>query len=158
MTAKKTSPLQPGDPAPDFELLTDAGEPLRLSSLAGKKVVLYFYPRADTPGCTREACEFRDQFPRIEKKGTVVLGVSPDKPASQAKFKQKYQLPFTLLSDTEHKVAEAYGVWKEKNMYGKKTMGIERTTFIIDEQGRIARIFPKVKVDGHAAEVLAALG
>jgi peroxiredoxin Q/BCP len=157
LAARKASALQPGDPAPDFELLTDAGVPLRLSSMAGRKVVLYFYPRADTPGCTREACEFRDALPRIEKKGTTVLGISPDKPASLARFKQKYQLPFTLLSDPEHKVAEAYGVWKEKNMYGKKTMGIERTTFILDEQGRIARIFPKVKVDGHAAQVLEAL-
>lgn len=158
MASEKASSLQPGDPAPDFELLTDAGETFRLSSLAGKKVVLYFYPRADTPGCTREACEFRDHLPRIERKGTVVLGISPDKPASQARFKQKHRLPFTLLSDTEHKVAQAYGVWKEKSMYGKKTWGIERTTFLIDEQGKIARIFPKVKVDGHAAEVLAALG
>jgi peroxiredoxin Q/BCP len=150
--------LQAGRPAPDFELLTDTGEPLKLSSLRGRKVVLYFYPRANTPGCTREACDFRDHLPRLARKGTVVLGISPDKPATQAKFKEKYQLPFTLLSDPDHKVAEAYGVWKAKTMYGKKTMGIERTTFIIDEEGKIAKIFPKVKVDGHAAEVLAALG
>lgn len=150
--------MEVGRPAPDFELLTDAGEPLKLSSLRGRKVILYFYPRANTPGCTREACEFRDQLPRISRKKAVVLGISPDKPATQAKFKQKYQLPFTLLSDSDHKVAEAYGVWKSKTMYGKKTMGIERTTFVIDEEGRIAKVFPKVKVDGHAAEVLAALG
>lgn len=150
--------LEPGRPAPDFELLTDAGEPLKLSSLRGRKVVLYFYPRANTPGCTREACDFRDHLPRISRKGTVVLGISPDKPATQAKFKEKYQLPFTLLSDPDHKVAAAYGVWKAKTMYGRKTMGIERTTFVIDEEGKIAKIFPKVKVDGHAAEVLAALG
>ncbi len=149
--------MEVGRPAPDFELLTDAGEPLRLSSLRGRKVILYFYPRANTPGCTREACEFRDQLPRISRKKAVVLGISPDKPATQTKFKQKYQLPFTLLSDPDHKVAEAYGVWKAKTMYGKKTMGIERTTFVIDEEGRIAKVFPKVKVDGHAAEVLAAL-
>lgn len=150
--------LEAGRPAPDFELLTETGEPLKLSSLRGRKVVLYFYPRANTPGCTREACEFRDHLPRISRKGTVVLGISPDKPATQAKFKEKYHLPFTLLSDPDHKVAEAYGVWKAKTMYGKKTMGIERTTFIIDEEGKIAKVFPKVKVDGHAAEVLAALG
>jgi peroxiredoxin Q/BCP len=155
---KQPVTLAPGDPAPDFELLTETGEPLKLSSFRGKKVVLYFYPKADTPGCTREACDFRDHLPKVSRKGAIVLGVSPDKPASQAKFKQKYQLPFSLLSDTAHEAAAAYGVWKEKNMYGKTYMGIERTTFVIDEQGKIARIFPKVKVDGHAAEVLAALG
>jgi peroxiredoxin Q/BCP len=150
--------LEVGRPAPDFELLADTGEPLKLSSLRGRKVVLYFYPRANTPGCTREACDFRDHLPRLSRKGAVVLGISPDKPATQAKFKEKYQLPFPLLSDPDHKVAQAYGVWKAKTMYGKKTMGIERTTFVIDEEGKIAKIFPKVKVDGHAAEVLAALG
>jgi peroxiredoxin Q/BCP len=150
--------LEVGRPAPDFELLADTGEPLKLSSLRGRKVVLYFYPRANTPGCTREACDFRDHLPRLSRKGAVVLGISPDKPATQAKFKEKYHLPFPLLSDPDHKVAQAYGVWKAKTMYGKKTMGIERTTFVIDEEGKIAKIFPKVKVDGHAAEVLAALG
>jgi len=149
--------LSIGSAAPDFTLLTDAGAELRLSSLQGKKVVLYFYPKADTPGCTREACSFRDEFPRIEAAGTVVLGVSPDKPESQARFKKKYDLPFALLADTEHAVAELYGVWKLKKNYGKEYMGIERTTFVIDTAGKIARIFPKVKVDGHSEQVLAAL-
>jgi thioredoxin-dependent peroxiredoxin len=143
--------------APDFTLLTDAGEELTLSSLRGKKVVVYFYPKADTPGCTREACGFRDDFPRIESANTVVLGVSPDKPAALAKFKAKYSLPFTLLSDVEHVVAEQYGVWVEKTNYGKQYMGIERTTFLIDTAGRLAKLFPKVKVDGHSDAVLAAL-
>lgn len=120
-------------------------------------MVLYFYPKADTPGCTREACSFRDDFPRIEAANTVVLGVSPDKPAALAKFKTKYSLPFTLLSDVEHTVAEQYGVWKLKKNYGKEYMGIERTTFVIGADGKIARIFPKVKVDGHSEAVLAAL-
>jgi peroxiredoxin Q/BCP len=158
MPTKKTVELAPGDPAPDFELQTDTGESLRLSSLRGSNVVLYFYPRADTPGCTREACDFRDHQPGIEKKNTVVLGISPDKPAQQAKFKSKYQLPFTLLCDVENQVAAAYGVWKEKDMYGKKYMGIERTTFVIDREGKIAKVFAKVKVEGHAEAVLAVLG
>jgi thioredoxin-dependent peroxiredoxin len=149
--------LEIGSQAPDFTLLTYAGEELALSSLRGKKVVLYFYPKADTPGCTREACSFRDDFPRIEAENTVVLGVSPDKPASLEKFKTKYSLPFTLLSDVEHAVAEQYGVWKLKKNYGKEYMGIERTTFVLGTNGKIARIFPKVKVDGHSAAVLAAL-
>jgi len=148
--------LQEGTKAPDFTLATDSGETLKLSSLHGKNVVLYFYPKADTPGCTREACAFRDDFPRIEAAETVVLGVSPDKPPALAKFKTKYNLPFTLLSDPEHGVAEKYGVWVEKSNYGRKYMGIERTTFVIDKQGKIAKIFPKVKVDGHSAQVLAA--
>src|ERR1035438_62095 len=142
--------LTEGSKAPDFTLFTDAEEKLTLSSLQGKKVVLYFYPKADTPGCTREACSFRDDFPRIEAANTVVLGVSPDKPAALAKFKTKYSLPFTLLSDVEHAVAEQYGVWALKKNYGKEYMGIERTTFVIGTDGKIARIFPKVKVDGHS--------
>jgi peroxiredoxin Q/BCP len=149
--------LQVSSPAPDFTLLTDAGEKLTLSSFRGKKVVLYFYPKADTPGCTREACGFRDDFPRIEAENTVVLGVSPDKPEALAKFKTKYALPFTLLSDLEHAVAEQYGVWAEKTNYGKKYMGIERTTFVIDTTGKLAKLFSKVKVDGHSEAVLAAL-
>jgi thioredoxin-dependent peroxiredoxin len=130
--------LQVGSQAPDFTLL-------------------YFYPKADTPGCTREACSFRDDFPRIEAANTVVLGVSPDKPEALAKFKAKYSLPFTLLSDLEHAVAEQYGVWTLKKNYGKEYMGIERTTFVIGTDGKIARLFPKVKVDGHSEAVLAAL-
>jgi peroxiredoxin Q/BCP len=149
--------LKQGDPAPDIRLQTDAGEPFRLSAHRGKKVVLYFYPKADTPGCTTEACEFRDLTAQIAAKGAVIIGISPDQVKAQAKFKDKYELPFTLLADADRAAAEAYGVWKEKNMYGRKVMGIERTTFIIDEKGRIARIFPKVKAKGHAAEVLAAL-
>jgi peroxiredoxin Q/BCP len=149
--------LKEGDSAPDIHLDTDSGQPFDLSSLHGKNVVLYFYPKADTPGCTKEACEFRDTSPRLTKANTVIVGVSPDTTNAQAKFKHKFDLPFTLLADSEHKAAEAYGVWKEKNMYGKKVMGIERTTFLIDEQGKIRKIFSKVKPAGHAAEVLAAL-
>jgi peroxiredoxin Q/BCP len=149
--------LKEGSKAPDFTLATDSGVKLKLSSLHGKNVVLYFYPKADTPGCTREACSFRDDFPRFDTAAAVVLGISPDKPPALAKFKTKYALPFTLLADPEHAVAEHYGVWVGKSMYGKKYMGIERTTFLIGKDGKIAKIFPKVKVDGHSAEVLAAL-
>ncbi len=149
--------LQEGDKAPDIQLETDTGEPFKLSAHKGKKVVLYFYPRADTPGCTIEACEFRDQSKKFTKKDAVIVGISPDAVKSQAKFKDKFDLPFTLLCDVDKKAAEAYGVWKEKNMYGKKVMGIERTTFVIGEDGRIAKIYPKVKAQGHAEQVLAAL-
>ncbi len=123
--------LQVGDQAPDIALLTDSGAEFKLSALKGKRVVLYFYPRADTPGCTIEACEFRDGIKKFEKKGAAVVGVSPDKPAAQAKFKDKFDLPFTLLADEEKAAAQAYGVWQEKNMYGKKVMGIVRSTFVI---------------------------
>jgi peroxiredoxin Q/BCP len=150
--------MKEGDLAPDIELATDRGDALRLSTLRGRKVVLYFYPRASTPGCTTEACEFRDASGDFKRHNASIIGVSPDKPATQQKFKAAYDLPFTLLCDVEKAAAEAYGVWKEKNMYGKKVMGIERTTFIIGEDGRIERIFPKVKAKGHAGEVLAALG
>jgi peroxiredoxin Q/BCP len=149
--------LKPGDEAPDVHLRTDAGEELRLSDLRGKRVVLYFYPKADTPGCTVEACEFRDDSAAFADKDAVIIGVSPDKPAAQAKFKQKYDLPFTLLADEDKSAAQAYGVWKEKNMYGRKTMGIERTTFVISPAGKIERIFGKVKAKGHAAAVLETL-
>ncbi|HTM51925.1 MAG TPA: thioredoxin-dependent thiol peroxidase [Bryobacteraceae bacterium] len=149
--------LKEGDPAPEIELETDTGEPFRLSDLKGRKVVLYFYPRADTPGCTVEACEFRDQSKIFSKKDAVIVGLSPDAVKAQSKFKDKFKLPFTLLCDVDKKAAEAYGVYKEKNMYGKKVMGIERTTFLIGADGRIARIFPKVKAQGHAAQVLASL-
>jgi peroxiredoxin Q/BCP len=150
--------LHEGDPAPEIALDTDSGQPFQLSSLKGRNVVLYFYPKADTPGCTKEACAFRDTSQKFTKGNTVIVGVSPDPSKAQAKFKDKFDLPFTLLADTDHQAAEAYGVWKEKSMYGKKYMGIERTTFVIDPEGRIKKIFPKVKVDGHAEEVLAVIG
>lgn len=147
-----------GDLAPEISLDTDAGQRFQLSSLKGKNVVLYFYPKADTPGCTKEACAFRDNSKKFTKANTEIVGVSPDASQAQARFKDKFDLPFTLLADTEHKAAEAYGVWKEKNMYGKKYFGVERTTFVIGADGTIKKIFPKVKVEGHAEEVLEALG
>jgi peroxiredoxin Q/BCP len=149
--------LKEGDPAPDITVRTDAGEEFRLSDLKGKRVVLYFYPKADTPGCTTEACEFRDDMKKFAKKGVAIVGVSPDKPAAQAKFKQKYDLPFTLLADEDKAAAHAFGVWKEKNMYGKKVMGIERSTFVIGADGKIEKIYGKVKAQGHAGAVLEAL-
>jgi peroxiredoxin Q/BCP len=149
--------LKEGDPAPDFTVQDDQGKNFQLSSLKGKQVVLYFYPKADTPGCTKEACGFRDTISKFKKRGAAVIGVSPDEPSAQAKFKAKYDLSFPLLADTGHQVAEAYGVWKEKSLYGKKYMGIERTTFLIGKDGKIAKIFAKVKPEGHAEEVLAAL-
>jgi peroxiredoxin Q/BCP len=149
--------LKAGLKAPEVSLETDAGDKFKLSSLKGKNVVLYFYPKANTSGCTKEACSFRDEMPAIQKAGAMVVGVSPDPIKPIASFRQKHQLNFTLLADPDHKVSESYGVWKEKSMYGRKYMGIERTTFIIGKDGKIARIFPKVKVEGHTAEVLAAL-
>jgi peroxiredoxin Q/BCP len=149
--------LKVGDEAPEISVHTDTGEDFRLSALKGKRVVLYFYPKADTPGCTVEACEFRDGLKGFAGKGAAIVGISPDKPAAQAKFKEKYELPFTLLADEQKAAAEAYGVWKEKIMYGRKTMGIERTTFVISPDGKIERIYGKVKAKGHAAEVLAEL-
>ena len=149
--------LKVGDPAPDIHVHTDSGQDFRLSEMKGKRVVLYFYPRAGTPGCTVEACEFRGAIQAFGGKGATVIGVSPDKPAALAKFKQKYDLPFTLLADQDKAAAEAYGVYKEKNMYGKKVMGIERTTFVIGPDGKIEKIYRKVKAKGHAAEVLAGL-
>jgi len=142
-----------GDRAPAFSLKADHGTTVTLKSLAGKNVVLFFYPRDDTPGCTKEACGFRDALPRFEGIDAVVLGVSPDSLESHRKFKQKYDLPFPLLVDEGHRLADEFGVWKQKSMYGLKFMGIERTTVIIDSKGRIARIFPKVKVPGHVEEV-----
>lgn len=150
--------LREGDPAPDFELETDAGERLRLSELRGRTVVLYFYPRAGTPGCTVEACEFRDVTPELKRSGAVVLGISPDTPEAQARFKARHNLPFTLLADPEKKAAQAYGVWKEKQLYGRKIMGVERTTFVIGPDGTIHRIFRKVRPRGHALQVIEALG
>ena len=143
--------------APDFTVVTDDGSKLKLSSLRGRNVVLYFYPKDDTPGCTVEACELRDAFPRFSKTDAVILGVSPDGVASHQKFKKKFELPFTLLADTDHAIAEAYGVWVEKSMYGKKYMGVQRATFVIDKKGSVAKVYPKVKPEGHAAEVEAEL-
>ena len=150
--------LKVGQKAPDFTLMNDAGEKVKLSSYKGRKIVLYFYPKDDTPGCTTEACNFRDGIAEIEKQGAMVLGVSADSVDSHKKFKNKFELNFPLLSDPDKKMIESYGVWKEKSMYGKKYMGIERTTFIIDENGKISHIFPKVKVTDHYDEVLKALG
>ncbi len=149
--------LKAGDKAPGFSLATDGGGNVSLKDLKGEKVVLYFYPKDDTSGCTTEACEFRDSWSAVKAAGAVVLGVSPDSAASHDKFKAKYKLPFTLLADPDHSVAEAYGAWGEKSMYGRKYMGILRSTFIINADGRIATVFSKVKPKGHAAEVLAAL-
>jgi thioredoxin-dependent peroxiredoxin len=149
--------LDIGDKAPDFTLPTDGGGSVTLSKLKGKNVVLYFYPKDDTTGCTAEACAFRDTFPRFKKLDAAVIGISRDSVASHDKFKKKYELPFTLAADTEGKVTEAYGVWVEKSMYGRKYMGIERATFVIDEKGKIAQIWHKVKVPGHADEVMKAV-
>ena len=149
--------LEEGKAAPDFTLHDQNGQPVKLSTHKGKSVVLYFYPKDDTSGCTKEACAFRDARADYENAGEVVLGVSPDDVKSHKKFADKYELPFTLLADPETKVCQAYGVWKEKSMYGKKYMGVERTTFVINPKGKIARIFPKVKVDGHCEAVLEAI-
>jgi peroxiredoxin Q/BCP len=149
--------IEEGSKAPDFTLPTHDGTKLKLSSLRGAPVVLYFYPKDDTPGCTREACGFRDAKAKFAKHKAVVLGVSPDSPASHEKFRAKYKLPFTLLADEGHKVAEKYGAWREKNMYGKKSMGIVRSTFVIDAAGTVAKVFKAVKVDGHDEQVLAVL-
>src|SRR5262249_14797079 len=146
-----------GQKAPDFTVMNDAGEKVKVSDFKGKKVVLYFYPKDDTPGCTTEACAFRDGFDEIKQHGAVILGVSTDSVESHVKFKNKFNLNFTLLADTDKKIVEAYGTWKEKSMYGKKYMSIERTTFIIDPQGKISHIFPKVKVNEHYDEVIEAL-
>lgn len=149
--------LKIGDAAPDFSLLGSDGKTYSLKDFKGKKVVLYFYPKDDTSGCTAEACSFRDNLSAIKKKDAVVIGVSADSVESHTKFIDKYDLNFTLLSDENKTVLKKYGVWKEKSMYGRKYMGIERTTFIINEHGKISHIFPKVKVNGHTEEVLTAL-
>ena len=141
-----------------FTLETDAGEMLSLKELRGKTVVLYFYPKDDTTGCTLEACEFRDLFPRFSKLDAVILGISPDTARKHGKFKAKFNLPFTLLADVDHAVAERYGLWAEKLFWGRKYMGVERTTYIIGPDGKIRTIFAKVNPDGHAADVAAALG
>lgn len=149
--------IEEGKLAPSFSLADQDGKVHALKNYLGKKVVLYFYPKDNTPGCTKEACNFRDEFALFKKNSTVVFGVSADSVKSHKKFSEKFTLPFPLLSDESKKMIEAYGVWKEKSMYGKKYMGIERTTVIIDEKGKIKKIFPKVKVEGHTEEVLEAL-
>ncbi|MGO9600383.1 MAG: thioredoxin-dependent thiol peroxidase [Isosphaeraceae bacterium] len=149
--------VEVGKPAPDFTLQDQLGKKVTLSKLKGSPIVLYFYPKDETPGCTKEACAFRDAFAEYEKLGAKIVGVSPDGVESHAKFIEKHELPFTLLADTERKVCEAYGVWKERNMYGKKSMGVERTSFVIDSKGIVRQVFPKVKVDGHSDAVLTAI-
>jgi len=149
--------LTEGTLAPDFTLPSDGGSEVTLSDYRGKKVVLYFYPKDNTSGCTTEACNFRDDYSDIIAAGAVVLGVSPDTVKSHQKFKLKLELPFALLSDPDHRVAEMYGAWGEKKMYGKTYMGILRSTFVIDQEGRIIKVFPKVKVNDHSQEVLAVL-
>jgi peroxiredoxin Q/BCP len=148
--------LKEGTTAPAFKTTDQNGESVSLKELRGRKVVLYFYPKDDTPGCTKEACSFRDAYSRFKKKDITVLGVSPDKEAAHKKFVTKYQLPFTLLADTDHSIAEAYGVWGEKKFMGRTYLGVHRTTFLIDEKGKIRKIFEKVKPEDHASEVLEA--
>lgn len=150
-------PISANIPAPDFELLDETGTPRRLSEYRGKPVVLYFYPKDDTPGCIKEACSFRDDYSVYEEAGIVILGVSPDSPKSHAKFKEKYNLPFTLLADEEHRVCELYGAWGRKKFMGREYDGVLRTTFLIGADGTILRVFPDVKPEGHSKEVLAAL-
>jgi len=147
-----------GQPAPDFELPSDTGETVKLSGLRGKPVVLYFYPKDDTPGCTAQACGIRDVYGEFERAGAVVLGVSPDDEASHVKFKEKYGLPFTLLADADHAVAEQYGVWGEKSYAGRTYMGVNRSTFVIAADGTVAKVMHNVKPATHADDVLAALG
>jgi thioredoxin-dependent peroxiredoxin len=149
--------VEEGQEAPDFTLTSDAGEDVRLSELRGRPVVLYFYPEDDTSGCTTQACGIRDVYGDFRQRGAVVLGVSPDDGASHVRFKEKYSLPFTLLADPDHQVAERYGVWVEKTNYGKKSMGIKRSTFVVDADGRVAKAMYSVKPEGHAERVLAAL-
>lgn len=149
--------IEEGNPAPDFSLTDDAGKPVTLASLRGRPVVLYFYPKDDTPGCTKQACGIRDAWGEFERRGAVVLGVSPDGEASHAKFREKYDLPFPLLADTDHATAEAYDVWVEKSMVGKKYMGVERSTFVIDAEGNVAKVMREVRPETHADDVLAAL-
>ena len=151
------SELKIGGSAPAFSLPDQSGKTISLAGLKGKKVVLYFYPKDDTPGCTTEACTYRDEHSAFEKKGAVVLGISPDDEDSHAKFAKKFSLPFSLLADAGHKIADAYGVWVEKSMYGKTYMGVERSTFVIGPDGKLAAIFRKVKAGEHVAEVLAEL-
>jgi peroxiredoxin Q/BCP len=146
-----------GQTAPAFTLTADNGAKVKLADFLGRPVVLYFYPKDDTPGCTKEACAFRDRKREMEKLGAVVLGVSPDDAASHAAFRDKYQLNFPLLADPDHAVAEKYGAWREKNMYGKKSMGVQRSTYLIDPEGKVAKVWKRVQVDGHDEQVLEAL-
>ena len=149
--------IEEGKPAPDFELVSDAGDRIKLSALRGKPVVLYFYPKDDTPGCTTQACGIRDAFGEFEEAGAVVLGVSPDDESSHVKFRKKYDLPFTLLADSDHAVAEAYGAWGEKSFAGKKYTGVLRSTFVIDDDGNVKKVMRDVKPATHADDVLAVL-
>lgn len=149
--------LEAGKKAPDFSLYNQDEKKISLTDFIGKEIILYFYPKDDTSGCTKEACSFRDDFPKFSKSDAVIIGISPDSVKSHKKFAEKYKLPFNLLADEEKKVLEKYGVWKEKSMYGRKYMGVERTTFIIDKKGKIKKIFNKVKVDMHNKEVMEAL-
>lgn len=149
--------LEAGKKAPSFNLKDQTGATVKLADFAGQYVVIYFYPKDDTPGCTVEACSFRDEYAKLKKAGAVVLGVSPDDEKRHAKFIAKFTLPFTLLADTEHVMAEKYGTWAEKSMYGRKYMGVLRSTFLIAPDGKVARVWPKVKPEGHGAEVLAAI-
>ncbi len=150
-------PIESGKKAPEFELQDENGEVRRLSDYLGKPVVLYFYPKDDTPGCTTEACSFRDGYGEYQRNGMVILGISPDSPKSHKKFKEKYALPFTLLADTDHQVCEAYQVWGRKKFMGREYDGVFRTTFVIDKEGMIRKVFENVKPEGHAQEVLSAL-
>lgn len=149
--------LLPGTPAPEFALADETGTVRRLADFLGQTVVLYFYPKDDTPGCTTEACNFRDDYSAYQQAGVTILGVSPDSPKSHAKFKQKFQLPFSLLADEDHAVCEAYKVWAPKKFMGKEYMGVQRTTFVIDPEGKIKKVFENVKPANHSAEVLAAV-
>ena len=149
--------IEEGDKAPAFTLPAHDGSKVKLADLKGKPVVVYFYPKDDTPGCTKEACAFRDRKAELKKAGAVVLGLSPDSVESHVKFVDKYDLNFPLLADQDHKVAEKYGAWREKNLYGKKSMGIQRSTFVIDKDGKVAKVFKRVKVDGHDEKVLEVL-
>lgn len=149
--------IEEGSKAPAFTLSSDHGKKIKLSDFKGKYVVVYFYPKDDTPGCTKEACAFRDARSEIEQLGAVVLGISPDDVASHAKFRDKYALNFPLLADDDHAVAEKFGAWREKNMYGKKSMGVQRSTFLIGPDGKVVKLWKRVSVDGHDAEVLSAV-
>ena len=149
--------VEEGKPAPDFELTSDEGTKVKLSDFRGSPVVLYFYPKDDSPGCTTEACQFRDEYARFQERGAVILGVSPDDEASHVAFKQKYELPFLLLADPDHAVADTYGAWGEKKFAGKRYYGIKRSTFVINAEGKVAKAMPNVKPDGHPEKVLAVL-
>jgi len=149
--------IEPGKKAPAFTLKDDQGNQVKLSDLKGEPVVIYFYPRDDTPGCTKEACAFRDRYQELTDSGVQLFGVSPDSSESHQKFKAKFDLPFPLLVDENHKMAEKYGAWREKNMYGKKSMGIQRSTYLIDANGKVAKVWKRVKVDGHDEQIIAAV-